>query len=105
MKEEALARERVLHTVEKCLCCDPGPDRPLCTMRTPSCRYLARDKSLVPRVIKSFSRSRGSKGKERREEEEEGPQRMTVEGERGKREKGTTDFGSAAPALCESPRG
>lgn len=30
-------------------------------------RYLAeRDKSLVPHVIKSFSRSRGSKGKERR---------------------------------------
>lgn len=30
-------------------------------------RYLAeKDKSLVPHVIKSFSRSRGSKGKERR---------------------------------------
>lgn len=30
-------------------------------------RYLARDKSLVPHVIKSFSRSRGSVGKREKE--------------------------------------
>lgn len=55
-------------------------------------RYLAqRDKSLVPHVIKSFSRSRGSKGKERRTLEKAG------------REAGgwhTTDLDSAA--LCAS---
>lgn len=54
--------------------------------------YLAeRDKSLVPHVIKSFSRSRGSKGKERRTFERAG---------RETRERHTTDLDSAA--LCAS---
>lgn len=81
-----------------------------CTVR----RYLA--KGQIPSaacVIKSFSRSRGSKGKERRtacghrmtrDEGGTGGRGGRQEKKRGGEEKGTTDFGSAAPALCASSR-
>lgn len=73
----------------------PSPPPPRPRARAHARRYLAeRDKSLVPHVIKSFSRTRGSKGKERR----------TLErgqgGEGGAGGRHTTDHDAAA--LCAS---